>query len=164
VSCAQPTVKVFLQTVVRMESVHSTSMPFEGLNNQISITTNGEIPNTSLIWFQKFISSILSDRKICWIQRWNFFFKSDQNGGDNARRRGTVADSGRWKSLKCTVTPIIYNGFPWCLWHTHKCVGNEVCRREEFQKFITWAEPELKRRFLCGILHTTYRKKVDANQ
>ena len=57
--------------------------------------------------------------------------------------------------------PVMHNGSPRCRWQTYTCVGSGICCRENFPKFLTWAEPDPKRRFFR---YTAYRKSFTTNQ
>jgi len=49
---------------------------------------------------------------------------------------------------------------------THKSpgTGRELCCRETFRYFLTWAKPEQKNGGLSGVLRTAYRQCFPANQ
>jgi len=57
--------------------------------------------------------------------------------------------------------PVMHNGSPRCRWQTYTCVGSGICCRENFPKFLTWAEPDPKRRFFR---YTACRKSFTTNQ
>ena len=90
-----------------------------------------------------------------------FLFKSNQKGGDIDRKLDARADPGRIKVLKCTLTPVIYNGCPRFRWQTHKCViaDSAVIQVSDVSNM---GGSRLKKKQFSGILRIAYRKSFNA--
>jgi len=65
------------------------------------------------IWTRNFIYPIEHIKKFAKFTVELFFFKTDQNGGDIARRLGATAALGKRKALNCsTITTCVYDRSP----------------------------------------------------
>ena len=87
------------------------------------------------------------------------FVKSEQKWQWYYQKIRARVDSGIWKALKCTITPVVYKRSARSWWQTHKCVGSRLRCSKKFQKSMS----ELKNsRISC--IRWTIGKSFPANQ